>query len=75
VQGGVGWSRRSFSEGGTCLAEGEKDYSPLEGGWGVLARLVKGGKILSHNKLPTPLFPPLARQVSPLKGRIYLSFP
>jgi len=40
VQGGVGWSRRSFSEGGTCLAEGEKDYSPLEGGaGGVLARL------------------------------------
>jgi len=30
--GGVGRSRHSFSGGGTCLAEGEKDYSPLEGG-------------------------------------------
>jgi len=39
--GGVGRSRHSFSGGGTCLAEGEKDYSPLEGGaGGVLVGII-----------------------------------
>ena len=60
-------SRRSFSEGGTCLAKDGRNYSPLEGGWGML----------SYNKLLT-LSSSSARPTNtpyPLKGGIYLSFP
>jgi len=41
VQSGVGWSRRNFSEGGTCLAvaSAKADLSrrSFSGGGGVLA--------------------------------------
>jgi len=41
-----------------------------------LARLVKGGKILSHNKLPTPLLiSPQGENLPVIPVRLHLSFP
>jgi len=83
---GAGSSRRSFSGGErnysplACLAEGGRGAgssrrSFSEGG-GVLARLVKGGKILSHNKLPTPLLiSPQGENLPVIPAKTHLSFP